>query len=266
MSDQSTQKGEGIVKPYLGFIDTNVLFKKPISCLFAIVSLLSPVYFLMQIFQYEVLKSGSAKLIIACILVFLFFAFAGVFGALIWWHRRITRDEGPKWYPNFRRFIQTTGECMGTFIAITVFGSVLILMLFFRDEAYLITSFIPLSLPPLEITHALFGPVAGFIIIIVTKILLFLLDPIIWLIKQIWTLFVRIVKYCYRCVINVHGVIEKNTPVWFGFVWLLAVAVVITGVVLCFRAMNLYAALALALGLAFMAFLVYKKKQFDGGA
>ena len=261
MSDQG--KEQGIVKPYLHFVDTNVLFKKPVSCLLAIVSLLIPVYFIFQIIQTGVFKSEDTKLIVASILVFLVIAFAGVFGAIIWWHRRISHDEGSTWYPNFRRFIQTWGEWLGTFIAIVTFGSVLILMLFFENQSYLIAGLIPLPLPTLQLTYALMGPVVGFLIIIATKIFLFLLDPLIWLIKQLWGFLVRIVKYLYRFVLNVFGVVEKNSPVWFGVNWVIAIAVIVAGIVFCFKAMGLAAGFCLALGLAYIAFLVHKKKQFD---
>jgi hypothetical protein len=262
MSDQQdAPKGQGIVKPYLSFIDFNVLFKKPVSCLFAIISLLIPVYFLIQLFQQEIFKTKDAKLIIAGILVLAVLAFAGIFGAFIWWHRRIIRDEGPKYYANFRRFLQTTGEWLGTLVAIIVFGSVIILMLFAKDSYRYLTGWLPV--PPIDFTTALYGPVAGFVIIIATKIFLFLLDPIIWLIRQLWGLLVRLVKFFYRCVTKICGTVEENTPVWFGVVWLLAIAVVITGLILCFKFTGIPSAIALVFGLAFMAYLIFKRKHYD---
>jgi len=265
MSDQQdTPKGQGIVKPYLGFIDTNVLFKKPISCLFAIVSLLIPVYVLSLFIQYGIFGANEAKYIIAGILILVVLLFAGIFGALIWWHRRIIRDEGGhKWYGNFRRFMQTIGEWLGTFIAISVFGCVIVLMIFLSDEYYMITEILPLPIYQVDIVAALYGPIAGFLIIIVTKILLFLLDPVIWLIKQIWKLFVRIVLFVYRCVINLCGVVEKNTPFWVGVTWLLAFTAIAVSLVLCFIYGSIYAAIALAVSFGFMGYLLYKRKNYD---
>ena len=265
MSDQqNAPKKQDLVKPYLGFLDTNVLFKKPVSCLLAVGSLLIPVFFLIQVIQSGLFKSADARFIIGGILVFAVLAFAGVFGALIWWHRRIVRDEGPKFYDNFRRFIQTTGEWFGTTVAIVVFGSVIVLMLVLQKDYYYLIRAIPLSIPSLDFAAALYGPIAGFLIIVATKIFLFLLDPIIWLIKQIWRLFVRIVKFFYRCVVNISGAVEKNTPVWFGVIWLLAVSTIITGLfLLCFGGGGLFPVIALALGLAFTAYLVFKKKNYD---
>jgi hypothetical protein len=268
MSDQQEKpKGQGIVKPYLGFIDTNVLFKKPVSCLCAIISLLIPVYVLSQFIQLGLFKKGvyeHEKGIIASVLIVAILAFAGIFGALIWWHRRIIRDEGGhKWYGNFRRFIQTIGEWLGTFIAISVFGCILVLMIFLNKEYHYITSFISASIPGVNIVTALYGPIAGFIIIIATKIILFLLDPVIWLIKQIWKLFVRVVLFVYRCVINICGIIEKNTPFWIGLTWLLAFVAIVVSLVLCFASGSIYTVIALAVSFGFMGYLLFKRKNYD---
>ena len=269
MSDETKPKGFDMVKPYLGFIDTNVLFKKPVSCLCAISSLLIPVYFLIQIFQYEIFESRSPGLITASLLLLLVLVFAGVFGSLIWWHRRIIRDEGPKAYNNFRRFVQTLGEWTATVFAIVVFFGVLIVMICAGNEYYYISGLIPLPIPAIDVSIALFGLVGGFLIIIATKILLFLLDPVIWLVKQIWILFKRIVLYFYRCVIKVHGTIEQNTPVWVGVTWLISVLVVVCGLILCFRVFRyssgifIGAVITVALGLAYMGFLVIKRRSHD---
>jgi hypothetical protein len=260
---QDTPKGQGIVKPYLGFIDTSVLFKKPISCLFAIVSLLIPVYVLALFIQYDLFRASEAKFIIAGILIVAILLFAGIFGFLIWWHRRITRDEGSQWYSNFRRFIQTAGEWLGTFTAISVFGCVLVLTLVLSDDHYMVTSIFSVPYNQIDIVIALHGLIAGFLIIIATKILLFLLDPVIWLIKQIWKLIVRVVLFAYRCVINAGGIVEKNTPFWIGLTWLLAFATVIACIVLNFLIVGYYPVLALAVSLGFMGYLLYKRKNYD---
>ena len=270
MSDHEKPKLTGWVKSYLGFVDTNVLFKKPVSCLFAISSLLIPVYFLFQIIQSGVFKSKSGEIIAASLLFLAVLICAGIFGSLIWWYRRIIRDEGPKPYLNFRRFVQTLGEWTATFFAIAVFFGVLIVVIFGYRAERTIANLIPLPVPGLDLTMALAGPVIGFLIIIATKILLFLLDPVIWLVKQIWRLFVRIVLYFYRCVIKMHGLFEQNMPVWIGVNWLFAILVLVCGLVLCFklfinpgRDIFLGAVITVALGLAFMGFLVIKRKNYD---
>ena len=262
MSDQENKR-ECMVKSYLGFIDTNVLFKKPVSCLFAIVSLLLPIYVLSQFIQFRIFQIGEARFIAACIILLLILAFAGVFGAAIWWFRRITRDEGPGWYNNFRRFIQTVGEWLGTVAAISVFGIVIVLMIFLSEEYHMMISILPFPFLDVNIVTAFYGLIAGFIIIIATKIFLFLLDPIIWLLKQLWNLIKRAVLFCYRCVVSLSGTVEKNTPIWVGVTWILAVAVIITCLVLCFTFRNIASVIALAAALGFMGYLMFKRKHYD---
>ena len=259
-----------MAESYLGFLDSSVLFKKPVSCLFALLSLLIPVHFLFQIIQYDIFSSSNGKAIAAVILVLVVLVFSGIFGFLIWLHRRIIRDEGPKVYANFRRFVQTLGEWTGTLVAINYLGCVLILMLVLGNNSYYYSRLLLFPLPSVDYTMALAGPVIGFLIIIATKIILFLLDPVIWLFKKIWALIVRIVLYCYRCVVKFFGTIEQNTPVWIGVIWLFAAAVVVTGISMCCHLL-IYPGIvfficgvtAIALGLAMMAFLVIKRKNYE---
>jgi len=262
MSDiENNSKGQGFVKPYLRFIDTSVLFNKPISCLFAIISLLLPIYVLSVFIQYNFFSSEVIKLIIGCVLIVIILGFAGFLGASIWWVRRITRDEGPSWYNNFRRFVQTLGEWLGTFTAISVFGIVLILTILLADKYYMIIGAFPFKIPEINIVMAFLGPICGFIIIVVTKILLFLFDPIIWLLKQVWKLLVRIVLFFYRCTINVGGTCEKNTNLWVAVTWLFAIGVIITSLVLCFIRGGLAPAIGLTASIAFLGYLFYRRKH-----
>jgi len=259
MSEEQT-KGQGLVKKYLTFIDTNVLFKKPISCLHAILSLLFPVAVLGLFIQSGIFKSDG-KYVAAGIFILIILGFAGIFGALIWWHRRINRDDGPKFYPNFRRFIQTAGEWLGTVLAISVFGAVLVLLIFLSEDYNMIASILPFSTPGINIATAFYGPVGGFIIIIITKIILFLLDPVIRLITWIWGLIKRIALYCYRFTISFFGTVEKNTPFWVGATWVLAVGVIIATLVLCFVNGGIAMTAGLVAALAFMAYLIFKRKH-----
>jgi hypothetical protein len=259
----TTVKGRGVVKPYLGFIDASVLFKKPVSCLIAVLSLLSPVFVLNLLVSFGIFESKDGRLISAGILSVVIFLCSGIFGALIWWHRRIHKDNGAGWYDNFRCFIQTLGEYTGTVFAINVFFNTVVFLIALGERAAYITGMLPFSVPRPDFSFALTGPIAGFLIILATKIFLFLLDPVIWLIRRIWSLFTRIVLYYYRCVIKLHGVIEQNAPLWFGFVWLVSVATAISGLVLLFKNILWGGAVSLTLGLVLMAFLVIKKKQYD---
>ena len=264
MSEQEYKANEqGLVKPYLHFLDTNVLFRKPVSCLAAIVSLLIPIFTLSQFIRFGVFESNEVKLVFAAILIIVILAFAGIFGAFIWWHRRITRDEGPKWYDNFRRFIKTSGEWLGTFFAISVFGIIIVLMIFLSESYQYVTDFLPFQVPSINIAVAFLGPIGGFLIIIATKILLFLLDPIIWFIKQIWFFIKWIVVYCYRFIISFLKTFEKNTSFWVGITWILAVAVIIATLTLCFKVGGIAPVIGLAAALAFMGYLLFKRKHYD---
>jgi len=270
MSYQEESKRQGLVKKYLRFLDTNVLFKKPVSCVFALLSLLIPVYFLVQSIKLDFFKSEPAELFLTAVFFLVVLIIAGVFGSLIWWHRRIIHDAGPKWYNNFRRFIQTFGEWTATVFAIVVFFGVIIFFIFAREYYNTVTQLLPFAFPAPDVTAAFFGPAGGFLIIIGVKIFLFILDLIIWLIKKIWILFKRIVMYYYRFVTNVHHTLEQNTPVWIGVIWLISILVIICGLILCYKFFTvpgshtlIGAVSIIALGLAFMGFLVVKRKNYD---
>ena len=269
MSYVNRPKEQGLVKAYLGFIDTNALFKKPISCLFAILSILIPLSFLFLIIHLKDIIFEDTQVFIASILTLLVLFGAGFFGALIWWHRRINLDEGSRLYVNLRRFIQTLGEWTGTLLGIIVFGVTVIFLIFFEGKDTLISPLLPFLF--FEINYALpfYGLIGGFFIILATKIFLFLLDILVRLIGKIWNILVSIILYYYRCIVKVHRTIELNTSVWIGLVWFFSAAAAITGLVLCFKLIGaslgvyLLALIPLALGLGFMAFLVVKRKNYD---
>ena len=193
--------------------------------------------------------------------------FAGFFGGLIWWYRRISKDEGPKWYGNFRRFLQTLGEWTATVFAILAFFGGLIFMIFSQTDGIQILTYMIPYMDSAGMALAPVGLVGGFLIIIATKIVLFLLDPVIWLIKSIWSLFVRLVLYIYRCVLKVFGVVEQNSPVWAGVNWIVALLVIVCGVAMgsmlaVFGSMPLAigTVFTLGLGLAYMGYLIHKRK------
>ena len=278
MSGIKKPKGQGIVGSYLDFIDSSALFKKPISCFFFIVSLLIPLAFLHSIIQNKDTLIENTRLFFACILILMVLIIAGVFGALIWWRRCISSYDGPKFHVNLRRFIQTLGEWTGTLFAIIVFGCVTVILLILKNEINEIRSIaasntifnmFPIPVPVIDIFLPLYGIIGGFLIIIATKIFLFLYDLFVHLISGVWKLLVRIVLYYYRCTVKIHRTIEQNTSVWIGLVWLFSAAVVISGLILCYKLIGqdfrayLLGILSLALGLGLMAFLVAKRKNYN---
>ena len=272
MSDTDKSRGHGIVGSYLKFLDKNILFKKPISCFYALFSMLIPLAFLFLIIRYRDFIFENTRLFLACILTLAVLSIAGIFGALIWWHRRINNDEGPKCHVNLRRFIQTLGEWTGTLFAIIVFGCICVILLVLTD-AYdyisLLMVLFPIPLPEISIYLAIYGLIGGFFIMIATKVILFLYDLLIWLGSRLWRLLVRIVQYYYRCIIKIHRTLELNTSVWIGVVWLFAAVAVFIGLILCFKLVGtdfrayLLGLIPLGLGLGFMAFLVINRKNYD---
>ncbi|MCL2094130.1 MAG: hypothetical protein FWH12_08055 [Treponema sp.] len=257
------------MKSYLVFLDRSVLFKKPISCFYALASLILPFSFLGYIIQWREAIMSVTILFIASVCAFLVLLAAGLSGALIWWHRRISRDEGQRFYPNLRRFIQTLGEWAGTVFAITVFGMSIVYLLFVRDHYTLSLPLISLPVPiPFTVMNLGFGgPIFGFLLIIATKIFLFILDLLVKLLGSIWKLLLRIVLYYYRCVVKIHRTIEVNTQIWAGVLWIISAVVVGFGIYVTYRLMGspfnilLAGLVPLALGLGFMAFLAAKRRN-----
>ena len=274
MQNKRESKRQGIVRSYLDFLDRSVFFKKPISCFFAVLSILIPLAFLFLMLQFKDLIFENTEILIACILKLAVLSLAGFFGTMIWVHRRINRDEGTKFYANLRRFIKTLGEWAGTLFAIKVFGFVTIIVFLLKDEyAQFLSMFpipeipFPVPLPGISFAVAIYGLICGIIIILATNVFLFFLDLLVWLIGSVWKLFARIVLYYYRCIVKLHKTIELNTSVWIGLVWLFSAAVVIAGLILCFRlagenfGVYLIGIIPMALGLGLMAFLVIKRKD-----
>lgn len=168
------------IKPYLAYIDSGKFYKKPFEWLhvfFAVVSLLFPVV----IFIYMAsngLFSLPAKIVVMCVLMFIVMIFGGWISFQIWWDRRkkVTAvvKEGDDFIvvPVFSKFIQTAGESFGTNLAIIGFFIPLITTIFMGDEIAMFASQIGMG------SSCLFGgipsmitlPIAGFFVIIVTKL------------------------------------------------------------------------------------------------
>jgi len=168
------------IKPYLSYIDSGKFYKKPFEWLhvfFAVVSLLFPVV----IFIYMAsngLFSLPAKIVVMCVLMFIVMIFGGWISFQIWWDRRkkVTAvvKEGDDFIvvPVFSKFIQTAGESFGTNLAIIGFFIPLITTIFMGDEIAMFASQIGMG------SSCLFGgipsmitlPIAGFFVIIVTKL------------------------------------------------------------------------------------------------
>ena len=258
-----------MVRAYLHFLDHNVLLKKPISCLYALLSLSLPFGGLYLLIQFSELLFNNGRMLFGAILIFLILLLAGCLGALIWWHRRLARNTGASLYLSFRSFILTLGEWTGTLTAILGFGFILIFALIFNEGISLISTIYPIPISGLQFYYAFGALVLGFLIILGTRILIFIIDLLAKLLKSIWTLLLRIILYYYRCIVKIHRTIELNTSVWIGVVWLFSAVTVVFGLVLSYRLLGsslgtyLLGLIPLFLGLGFMAFLVMTRKKHD---
>ena len=124
------------------------------------------------------LFSLPAKIVVMCVLMFIVMIFGGWISFQIWWDRRkkVTAvvKEGDDFIvvPVFSKFIQTAGESFGTNLAIIGFFIPLITTIFMGDEIAMFASQIGMG------SSCLFGgipsmitlPIAGFFVIIVTKL------------------------------------------------------------------------------------------------
>ncbi|MDR0754912.1 MAG: hypothetical protein LBF04_05945 [Prevotellaceae bacterium] len=159
------------IKPYLSFIDSGKLYRKPFYWLYAVlaaVNLLLPFYFLYEAIDMGFFN-GNAKLIFALMLNWLVILVAAWVGAQIWWDRKDkvqnTSSEGADFpaTPVISHLIQTLGECLGTWVIIVGFGSSLFNWILLGGYGYygLPNGFIPMII----------SPVAGFLIIVFARLI-----------------------------------------------------------------------------------------------
>jgi len=167
------------IKPYLAYIDSGKFYKKPFEWLhvfFAVVSIAFP-FFLFIYAAANGLFRSPAKYIVMSILVFIVMIFAGWISFQIWWDRRkkVTAvvKEGDDFIvvPVFSKFIQTAGESFGTNLAIMGFFIPLITKIFLGDEISMMASQLGMGGCLLGgIPSMITLPIAGFFVIIVTKL------------------------------------------------------------------------------------------------
>jgi len=168
------------IKPYLAYIDSGKFYKKPFEWLhvfFAVVSLAFPVFLFIYMID-KGLFSLPAKIVVMCVLIFLVMIFGGWISFQIWWDRRkkvtaVVKD-GDEFIvvPVFSKFIQTAGESFGTNFAILGFFIPLITTIFLGEEIAMFADQLGMG------SSLLFGgipsmialPIAGFFVIIVTKL------------------------------------------------------------------------------------------------
>ena len=167
------------IRPYLSFIDNGHFFRKPFSWLYtilAIVNLLIPIYVFYQASDYRIFDS-PAKYVIVFLLLWVIVAFAGWVGFQLWWDRKSKIDMSTAASDEFiatpalSHFIQTFGECIGTWIGLVGFGFALLTTFILGDEGYYLGR--GLGIPFLETgwMAILRMPIIGFIIIVFSRFL-----------------------------------------------------------------------------------------------
>ncbi len=167
------------IKPYLSFIDDGKIYREPFSWLYTVlaaINLIIPFYVLYLAIDNNLFSAG-AKYVIVFLLIWLFIAFAGWVSFQIWWDRKekvvgIAQDKDEfVATPVFSHFIQTSGEWMGTWIAIVGFGTALLTTLFLGDEARFFTQATGIGFLGTGFLSIILMPVYGFLIIIASRFL-----------------------------------------------------------------------------------------------
>ena len=177
------------LNPFLSYIDDGRLFRNPFRILygfFAIVQLLVPVASLVLGIQ-ALIRAGnmfgsSFGLIVLFIVLWLVLAVVSLIGFQIWWDRKdklasITR-EGDDFIatPVFSHLIQTTGEWLGTWLAVFGFFFALLTTIFSNVDGLfmLIGALAPGGLSTLMRTGVIgmvAAPVTGFLVIVGSRFL-----------------------------------------------------------------------------------------------
>ena len=173
----------GFIEPYLSYIDSGKLFRKPFSWLYilhAAGNVILPFYVIYKVIDSRVFKyaseygDGAAKYVFAFLLIWLVLCVACWFGFQIWWNRKdkvqSTSEEGSEFpvTPVIAHYFQTSGEWFGTFIAIVGFGFSLIASIFLGSESGYLSSAMGLPFDQGFLGVVLF-PLLGFAIIVLTR-------------------------------------------------------------------------------------------------
>lgn len=118
------------IKPFLSYIDSGKIYRKPISWLYIIIAganLLAPLYVLYEMFGSFRYMEG--KVIFISIFLWLFILVSGWICFQLWWNRKdnvnLSSEENAEFSatPVLSHLFQTTGECAGIWIAIVGFGA-----------------------------------------------------------------------------------------------------------------------------------------------
>lgn len=166
-------------KPYFDYIDAGLLFKKPFYWLYAFfagLNLLTPLLAIIGAINNNIFDLPG-KFTFAFLFIWVFLAAANVLGFQLWWRRKDQvvnlSEEGSDFVatPVYAHLIQTSGEFLGSFLAILFLGIGLISSIILGGDAGRIDRFFPVSVP---VDNAfiliILGPAIGFLIIISSRL------------------------------------------------------------------------------------------------
>ena len=167
------------IRPYLEFIDSGKLFRKPFSWLYgllALVNLILPFIILYQAIDNRIFRA-PAKLVFVFIVVWLVLSFVCWLGFQLWWDRKdkvnLTSVEDDDFVatPVFAHFIQTFGEWLGTLVAVVGFIFAVMGTLFLGRDAYYLSRQFGFGSMGVGWLAIILLPVYGFLIIVISRFL-----------------------------------------------------------------------------------------------
>lgn len=167
------------IRPYLDFIDSGKLFRKPFGWLYgllALINLIIPFIVLYQAIDNRIFKA-QAKFVFVFIIVWLVLAFVCWLGFQLWWDRKdkvnLTSSENDDFIatPVFSHFIQTFGEWLGTIVGIVGFIFALLGTVFLGRDAYMLSRQLGFGRSGVGWLAIILLPIYGFLIIVVSRFL-----------------------------------------------------------------------------------------------
>jgi len=168
----------GFIAPFLSYIDSGKMFRKPFSWLYTLLAGLNailPFYLLYTIIRGSIFNA-PIKYVLAILLSWTVLCIACWVGFQIWWDRKdkvlSTSEEDSDFSitPVISHLFQTFGEWLGSFIAIVGFGFSMFGTIFLGSEIAYLSYVMPL---PLDITPIgmILYPVYGFATLIIFRYL-----------------------------------------------------------------------------------------------
>jgi hypothetical protein len=249
------------MKKNLKVVESSFLFNKPISFLFAFLSIIPPIYFLIRFieevttafngnfFKYLAKREGKLEeiaaaaaegmkkaaeqpdadkaqlafqvetrsgMIAACVLILVVLFVLAVIGILIW--KREKEDLGNKIYPNIYGFVKNFGIWVGLYVGISAFFVALFLRAF-EGPGFFPGAILAMlgrsSVTKITWALAIKGLLRGVLIIVATRIALWLLD-IRW---SLW----KALQAVRQFFAGFGASAEQKSHVALGFVAILAV-------------------------------------------